>query len=144
MLDHLAKYKVPHSWFTHFYVASVMSSIIWAYQLATRGALFQLVAEHTPTANTASMDIEQVWFVWVLMLTQGMRRLYECITLSKPSRSRMWIAHWVLGLSFYVFMGIAVWIEGIRKKSKPSRDVSLMLYSVFNTRKAFTLSHIKT
>jgi len=115
-LDRLATYQVPHSWFTHFYIASVMSSVIWAYQLASKGALFRIIAERTPTTYTQSMTIEQVWLVWLLMLAQGVRRLYECISLSKPSQSRMWIAHWVLGLSFYVFMGIAVWIEGIRKK----------------------------
>ncbi|GAB1200768.1 hypothetical protein APSETT444_010147 [Aspergillus pseudonomiae] len=32
-LDHLASLKVPHSYFTQFYVVSLLSSIFWALQL---------------------------------------------------------------------------------------------------------------
>lgn len=43
---------------------------------------------------------------------QGSRRLWECIAFSKPSSSRMWFVHWILGLGYYLAAGVAIWIEG--------------------------------
>src|SRR5271167_2545222 len=31
--------QVPHSWFIHYYIVSVASSLFWAYQLGTNGAV---------------------------------------------------------------------------------------------------------
>ncbi|KAK4996194.1 hypothetical protein LTR66_004139 [Elasticomyces elasticus] len=47
------------------------------------------------------------------MLAQGSRRLYECIVLSKPSSSQMWVGHWLLGILFYLAINIATFMEGI-------------------------------
>jgi hypothetical protein len=49
-----------------------------------------------------------------MMTVQGARRLYECITLTKPSQSKMWSVHWIIGLAYYLAMTMAVWIEGMR------------------------------
>ena len=43
-LDYLATWQVPHSYFTHFYVASVLSSVFWVAQLLSRGVVFQAIA----------------------------------------------------------------------------------------------------
>ena len=43
---------------------------------------------------------------------QGVRRLLESSTLAKPSASKMWVLHWLLGIVFYLAVGISVWIEG--------------------------------
>jgi 3-oxo-5-alpha-steroid 4-dehydrogenase 3 len=59
------------------------------------------------------MAFEQVALTWLLMLVQGSRRLYECLVLSTPSQSKMWIGHWALGILFYVATSVAIWIEGI-------------------------------
>lgn len=46
------------------------------------------------------------------MLIQGARRLYECKAFAKPSASRMWFVHWLVGLAFYLAVSVALWIEG--------------------------------
>lgn len=61
------------------------------------------------------MSKDQVYMVWLLMLAQGVRRLYESLFIMRPSTSSMWILHWALGLTFYAAMGIAVFVEGIRE-----------------------------
>lgn len=118
LMDWLASIGVPHSWFTHFYIASVASSVFWAIQVARKGAAFRYLAElHLDNSvNEPSMAIDQVVLVWALMAIQGSRRLYECIALSKPSTSKMGAAAYLLGLVFYLAMGVVVWVEGIRKK----------------------------
>ena len=62
--------------------------------------------------SPSSMSKEQVVLVWFLMAFQGVRRLYESITLTKSSTSTMPISHYLLGMLHYLAMGIAVWIEG--------------------------------
>lgn len=46
------------------------------------------------------------------MLIQGVRRLNECLSFSKPSSSKMWFVHWFAGIGFYLAVTVAVWIEG--------------------------------
>jgi 3-oxo-5-alpha-steroid 4-dehydrogenase 3 / polyprenol reductase len=110
-----AKMQVPHSWFTHYYITSVLSSIFWAAQLLTSGFAFRFVASFSTRDTQASMTMNQVILVWMMMMLQGCRRLYECITLLKPSVSKMPISSWALGIAFYLAVGISVWVEGIRK-----------------------------
>ena len=59
-----------------------------------------------------SMSFKQVILCWTLMAFQGARRLYESITLTKPSESKMWFVHWILGLVYYIMMSMAIWVEG--------------------------------
>jgi 3-oxo-5-alpha-steroid 4-dehydrogenase 3 len=93
-LDHAATIQVPHNYFTHFYITSVACSLFWAWKLRIWEAHGQL----------------QV--VWALMLLQGVRRMLESYTYTSTSQSKMWFAHWILGLVFYATMNIAIWIEG--------------------------------
>lgn len=58
------------------------------------------------------MSVHQVMICWTLMAAQGARRVYECFVFSKPSSSKMWFVHWLLGIAFYLATGIAIWIEG--------------------------------
>lgn len=111
VLNVLATIKVPHSWFTSFYVASTTLSLLWASQLLLDSDLFRSVALSTERKGSF-MTLDQVMVTWLLMLLQGGRRLYECLATSKPSKSRMWIGHWALGIWFYASMSISVWIEG--------------------------------
>lgn len=130
LMDWLASIGVPHSWFTHFYIASVASSVFWAIQVAHKGAAFRYLAElHLDNSvNEPSMAIDQVVLVWALMAIQGSRRLYECIALSKPSTSKMGAAAYLLGLVFYLAMGVVAWVEGIRKKGVcHSHDIYLLI-----------------
>lgn len=113
LLDSLASWTVPHGFFTHFYVASVLSSAFWATQLPLRGPAFWAVAARVSDEHLQkSMSFNQIIWCWVLMTIQGSRRLYECVALSKPSLSRMWFVHWLLGIGFYVVTNMAIWIEG--------------------------------
>lgn len=59
------------------------------------------------------MTVNQLTLSWTLMALQGSRRLYESFTLTKPSQSKMWVGLWAIGIAYYLFMGISVWIEGI-------------------------------
>ncbi|KFY23945.1 hypothetical protein V493_05550 [Pseudogymnoascus sp. VKM F-4281 (FW-2241)] len=114
-MDLLASFGVPHSWFTHFYIASVASSVFWAIQVGRKGPFFRYLADlHLDNSvNEPSMAIDQVVLVWALMAIQGSRRLYECIALAKPSTSKMGAAPYLVGLVFYLAMGVVVWVEGI-------------------------------
>jgi 3-oxo-5-alpha-steroid 4-dehydrogenase 3 len=110
-LDYAATLQVPHSWFTSFYIASVSCSLLWAGDYALSGPISSHIAAYVNTFRT-SMTFHQVFIVWLAVLAQGARRLYECIAFSRPSKSTMWVGHWVLGMAFYVGLSVAVWIEG--------------------------------
>jgi 3-oxo-5-alpha-steroid 4-dehydrogenase 3 len=114
LLNAGAAVQVPHSWFIHFYVVSVLSSGWWLYQITTNGSVFQRVAMSAVPDLSASLSIGQVWLGWTLMAVQGTRRLYECAFISKSSRSRMSFVNWLLGITFYIAVGMSVWIEGSR------------------------------
>ena len=108
----VASLQVPHTWFIHYYLASVASSIFWAYQIYSQGRVFQLLSYYS-SESAGGMTVNQVLLAWGFMMVQGTRRLYECITLTKPSQSEMWFGLWLIGISYYLAMGLAVWIEGI-------------------------------
>ncbi|KAJ5713765.1 uncharacterized protein N7483_010946 [Penicillium malachiteum] len=129
LLDYLATWQVPHSYFTQFYVASVLSSVFWAFQLAFRGNVFQFIATRLSKEHTEqSMTLTQVLICWILLAIQGSRRLWECYKFAKPSTSQMWVFHWIVGLAFYLGAGIAIWIEGsatVLTRSLTLRDVQM-------------------
>lgn len=112
-LDSLASLRVPHSYFTQFYIASLLSSVFWGVQLLFRGPAFRAIASRIrPEHLEDSMSVNQVMVCWVLMTIQGSRRLYECLVFSKPSSSKMWFVHWLLGIAFYLATTVAIWVEG--------------------------------
>ncbi|KAK0936955.1 hypothetical protein LTR29_011454 [Friedmanniomyces endolithicus] len=113
VLNRLADITVPHSWFTSFYVVCVGWSLVWASQLLTQGPLFRLVAAYATAERGATMTARQVAVAWAMLMVQGSRRLYESLEFAKPSKSRMWFVHWVLGIAFYTTTCMAVWVEGI-------------------------------
>ena len=85
---------MPHNYFTHFYIISVACSLFWGWWLQIWSANGQLQ------------------IVWGLMLLQGVRRMLESNAYTSTSKSRMWFAHWLLGLGFYLTINVAIWIEG--------------------------------
>jgi 3-oxo-5-alpha-steroid 4-dehydrogenase 3 / polyprenol reductase len=112
LFDFLATFEVPHSWFVSFYCISVASSILWGHQLLRRGPLYQKIAYWTPH-GAESMSLERIIVCWSLMTLQSTRRLWECLVLTKPSQSKMWVFHWLAGILFYVATGVSIWIEGV-------------------------------
>jgi len=130
IFDRLASVQVPHTWFIHYYIVSVLSSLFWGFQICTSGRVLRFMVSHTQH-STPGMTFNQVALAWTFMMLQGIRRLYECRTLTKPSRSKMWIGLWALGILYYVFMGISVWIEGTGKYSvllTVCQSLNLQLY----------------
>ena len=127
LLDGLMSYKVPHSWFLHFYIVSVITSIIWMQQIYTGGSLFHAVAAAVPP-DLPSMSCSQVLLCWTLYTIQGSRRLFECIMFGKKSKSEMWVGHYLLGLLYYIAMGIAIWVEGapaLQSSADPLRNLHI-------------------
>lgn len=59
------------------------------------------------------MSMPQVSLLWIMMIIQGGRRLIESISFGRRSSSTMWIAHWAVGIAFYVATSVAIWIEGL-------------------------------
>lgn len=125
--DVIASLQVPHGWFIHFYVLSVLCSLFWLFQFCVNGQILQTLISWDVTSGAQSMGMDQVMLVWLLMLIQGGRRLYESITLQKPSASQMWVAHWAIGLAFYIATSIGIWIEGLRKYSSYIVNITLRL-----------------
>lgn len=104
--------KIPHSWFIHFYILSLFCTIFWAVQFLSHGPVLEFVVQNQLSKSTPSMTLSQVVLVWFLMGLQGARRLYEYLAVLRPSSSKMWIIHWLLGNVFYVCTSVSVWIEG--------------------------------
>lgn len=117
ILDSIGNFKVPHVYFTHFYIVSVVSSIFWLEQLLSRGLAFEWISSRTNISEShGSMSFNQIILCWSLLTLQGLRRLYESIILARtPSRSTMWFGHYLLGVAYYLAMCIAIWVEGLRK-----------------------------
>jgi 3-oxo-5-alpha-steroid 4-dehydrogenase 3 len=65
------------------------------------------------------MSAHQIALCWTLVAAQGGRRLAESMALTRPSQSKMWFVHWVLGIAFYIAIGVSLWVEGIRKENFP-------------------------
>ncbi|KAI9702207.1 MAG: 3-oxo-5-alpha-steroid 4-dehydrogenase [Bogoriella megaspora] len=112
-LDKIAALTVPHSWFTGFYVTITALCSYWILEILGHGPIFTSLARAASEKNPVqSMTTQQVLLTWLLMTIQGVRRLYESLAIGRPSNSRMWIVHWILGNAFYVGMSVSVWIEG--------------------------------
>lgn len=95
LLDVLERLTVPHSWFFHFYIVAVGGSLL-QFQHDVRSHM-------SPPALVASGAF----------LLQGCRRLLECLLYNRESKSRMWIGHYVIGLAFYFFTNLALFMDGV-------------------------------
>ncbi|DAA78414.1 TPA_exp: putative 3-oxo-5-alpha-steroid 4-dehydrogenase [Trichophyton benhamiae CBS 112371] len=113
ILDRVATWDVPHSYFTHFYYCAVGVAFFWWYQLLARGWAFKLIASIVDhETRKSSMSFNQIFLCWTLFTIQACRRLYECLSFVKPSQARMHVGHWLYGFAYYIVMGVAIWIEG--------------------------------
>ncbi|KAH7382317.1 hypothetical protein BKA66DRAFT_570606 [Pyrenochaeta sp. MPI-SDFR-AT-0127] len=121
LLDYAATIQVPHNYFTHFYITSVACSLFWAWKLRLWAASGQLQ------------------IVWTLMLLQGVRRMLESYAYTSTSKSRMWFAHWLLGLLFYVTINVAIWVEG-QNRAPGGWAVTLLVPAIL-TAHAFQYSY---
>lgn len=108
--------QVPHSWFSSFYVVSLACSLFWLVQYLCDGAVLHCVANAQVVASEQSATLGQVALGWFMMFLQGARREFEHWAIIKPSKSTMWVVHWLLGFLFYVTVNLSVWVEGSRKE----------------------------
>ncbi|TVY47911.1 Polyprenol reductase [Lachnellula occidentalis] len=127
IIENLASYQVPHSWFTHYYLFSVASSAFWGYQIFTGGRIVKVLA--ASAGGRSGMTANQVVLAWALMGAQGGRRLYESLTLTKMSKSKMWVGLWLIGIAYYMVMGVSVWVEGSAVISDPRPITSLLEFT---------------
>jgi 3-oxo-5-alpha-steroid 4-dehydrogenase 3 len=104
--------QVPHSWFSAFYVVSLACSVFWLTQYLGDGAVLRFIGSSQAAAQGPSSTSGQVALGWLMMFLQAARRVFEHATIIKPSKSTMWVVHWLLGLFFYLFIGVSVWVEG--------------------------------
>ncbi|KAK4242571.1 hypothetical protein C8A03DRAFT_11186 [Achaetomium macrosporum] len=104
--------QVPHSWFSAFYVVSLACSVFWLVQFLSNGAVLRSIASSQVSTQEPSSTMAQVALGWLMMFLQATRRVYEHATVIKPSKSTMWVVHWLLGLFFYLFISVSVWVEG--------------------------------
>jgi 3-oxo-5-alpha-steroid 4-dehydrogenase 3 len=104
--------QVPHAWFGAFYVVSLTCSVFWLAQYLGDGAVLRWIASNQASARQPSATSGQVALGWLMMFLQAARRVFEHATIIKPSKSTMWVVHWLLGLFFYLFISVAVWVEG--------------------------------
>ena len=113
LLEQLDAVQVPHRWFQHFYIVSVLSSLFWGIQILARGSVLQMLCQSFgPNSPTKGMTVDQIVLSWSLVTAQGVRRLLETSFLVNTSKSKMWFVHWLLGIAFYLALGISCWIEG--------------------------------
>ena len=78
-----------------------------------KGYLLDTLCQSVGESNRArGMTLDQVVVTWSLVTVQGVRRLLESSFFVKSSGSKMWFVHWLLGIAFYLALGISCWIEG--------------------------------
>ncbi|KAF2149065.1 hypothetical protein K461DRAFT_297534 [Myriangium duriaei CBS 260.36] len=111
-LDWAATLTVPHAWFGSFYAISLLGTLFWTLHFDLNTRLLHWLAEHAGDVGRG-MEKSQLLVVWAMMGLQGARRLWECITLGKESKAKMWVGHWVMGVGFYVLVNVAVGVEGV-------------------------------
>lgn len=104
--------QVPHMWFFTFYATYILCALFWASQYLFNGRALRSIASWQVELEPSGLANGHVTVAWCLMLLQAARRLYESWAFAKPSKSTMWIVHWVLGQLFYVGISVAIWIEG--------------------------------
>lgn len=124
LLEYLDTIQVPHTWFQHFYIVSVLSSLFWGLQILAKGSVLETLC-HSVGANTQAkgMTADQILLTWFLVTVQGVRRLLETSLLVKPSASKMWFVHWLLGVAFYLALGVSNWIEGAGVSHHPAQSL---------------------
>jgi len=72
------------------------------------------------------------------MFLQGLRRMLESHIHASASKSSMSLAHWVLGLAFYLSINVAIWIEG---PARPRGHCALGLVAAVLTAQALQHSY---
>lgn len=113
LLDRISGITVPKAWFWHYYLLSVLLSISCGISSAQG-------------ANWCPLGIQgpRGWLVWMMLLVQGIRRLYESLFVLRPSTARMWVGHYLVGCTFYIAMSLAIVADPPTRNSSPAEGCS--------------------
>ena len=126
IFDIVAQVKVSHTRFSDFYILSLLCLAFWVSQISTDGAIITRLGMSAHDTDHESTAAYRTGLGFLLFTIQSLRRLYECLSLSNgPSSSTMWIGHYLIGLSFYFFTNIALFIEHVPASPHASRFKSL-------------------
>ncbi|KAG5519377.1 hypothetical protein PMAC_002003 [Pneumocystis sp. 'macacae'] len=104
-------YTVPKKWFIHFYVVSTISNCFWIVQIC-RCRFYGNCSLITYFSLDTMQSLYEVYVCVLFMSVHGVRRLYESVFIQKHSNARMWIGHYFLGMTYYLFCGLGMWCEG--------------------------------
>ena len=110
-LDPLAL-TVPHAWFWHYYAVSVLLSLFWLPQLLAGGSAVRWLAGDAASWPQPAPAREQVLLAWGLVSAQGLRRLGEYAFVLRPSAAPMPFLVHIVGIAYYTFLSVGVWIDG--------------------------------
>lgn len=86
-----ARFRVPKSWFYHFYAICLIWSTIWIAKLAR-----------------AEPSQKRVFLPLLLLLVQSVRRLYECLNVQPRTSAQIWLGHYLIGVSYYTILPFAI------------------------------------
>ena len=84
------------------------------------------------STQAKGMTVDQVVLTWSLVTIQGVRRLLETSLLLKSSGSKMWFVHWLLGIAFYLALGVSCWIEGAGMSYHPFKAIRKALRAILH------------
>lgn len=103
--------RVPKKWFIHFYIISILSTCFWTVELCFC-RLYNKCSWIAYFSDGKTQSLCEVYISLLFMGLHGIRRFYECFAIQKHSDSQMWIGHYLLGLTYYLFCNISMWCEG--------------------------------
>jgi 3-oxo-5-alpha-steroid 4-dehydrogenase 3 / polyprenol reductase len=117
LLDSLAGLKVSHSRFSDFYSLSLVCLAFWTSRIYLRWTVSKVSLASVLEMKQDCKPI-RLALSFLLLAIQSLRRLYECLRLSKPSKSSstMWVGHYLIGLAFYFFVNIAIFVDQFHSK----------------------------
>ena len=125
-LDSLAQKRVLHTGFSDFYILSLVCLAFWVPQIYTDDGVIVNLLRYFEYGEYHGARSRRVGLCLILFAIQSVRRLFECWTLSKQSTSSsMWIGHYLIGLAFYFFTNIAIFIDHVRAGVDDSHLISL-------------------
>ncbi|RCK55520.1 Polyprenol reductase [Candida viswanathii] len=105
---------VPKSWFTHFYIT-----------LFTLTSAIFLSSFHE-SASPDPVKFKNLMLIHRLLWVQGLRRLTECLTVSKFSTSsKMNFSHYAIGLSHYILISLATYLGLLKYGSHEIPDFTV-------------------
>lgn len=95
----VSAWHVPRAWFRHFYILSTFLGLL-------------ILSATTYLSRGSERNV-------LLLLSHSVRRLYECHYVERPSGSKMWIGHYLVGISFYIFVNLAMVSHNLSCTSEP-------------------------